>query len=78
MSADKLRSWWIGPCPIRGRVGEDSYLVEVKPGRTVPVHRSHIKEHMEDQFSQEKLQMFFFPRNKKILRPGLTSGRSKK
>lgn len=60
LSADKLRSWWVGPCPIKSRQGEHSYLVEVKPGRVIPVHRSQMKEHVENEFSGDQLRLFHF------------------
>ena len=60
LSADKLRSWWIGPCPVKGRVGENSYQIEVKPGRIIPVHRSQMKEHWDDPTAGEKLSLFHF------------------
>ena len=49
-TGDKLATYWIGPCVVRGRQGEHSYLVEVEPGRMHEVHRCHLKEHKEDPF----------------------------
>jgi Chromo (CHRromatin Organisation MOdifier) domain len=60
LSADKLRSWWIGPCPVTGRLGDMSYEVEIKPGSKVTLHRSQLKPHFVDEFSAEKLQEFHF------------------
>ena len=47
-TGEKLQTYWIGPCVVRGRQGEHSYLVEVEPGRMHEVHRCHLKEHKED------------------------------
>lgn len=45
---------------MKGREGESSYLVEIKPGRVISLHRSQLKPHFEDEFSGEKLKMFTF------------------
>ena len=42
-ATNKLLSWWIGPCPVKDRVGENSYIIEVKPGVEMDVHRQHMK-----------------------------------
>jgi hypothetical protein len=60
LSAEKLRSWWIGPCPVTARTGEMSYEVEIKPGSRVTFHRSQLKQHFEDEFSDEKLELHHF------------------
>ena len=60
LTADKLQSWWIGPCVIKSRVGKLSYEVEVKPGRCISLHRSQLKPHFEDEFADENLELFHF------------------
>ena len=47
-SGEKLESYWIGPCVVRERRGEHSYVVEVEPGRLQEAHRSQLKEHFDD------------------------------
>ena len=42
-ATNKLLSWWIGPCPVKDMVGENSYIIEVKPGVEMDVHRQHMK-----------------------------------
>jgi hypothetical protein len=71
LSADKLQSWWIGPCPIVTRVGEMSYEVEIKPGHVISLHRSQLKEHFDDDFASEKLEMFHFQPTKEEFDSGL-------
>ena len=60
LSAEKLRSWWIGPCVVTDRFGESSHEVEVKPGFRVSFHRSKMKPHFEDEFSDERLELHHF------------------
>jgi hypothetical protein len=45
---EKLETYWLGPCPVLERVGEQSYVVELEPGRRQHAHRSQLKEHRED------------------------------
>ena len=60
LSAEKLRSWWIGPCPITKRVSESSYELEISPGKFTTLHVSQLKPHFDNEFSAEKLEMFHF------------------
>jgi len=71
LSADKLQSWWVGPCPIVKRVGEMSYEVEIKPGHVISLHRSQMKQHFDDEFSSEKLEMFHFQPTKEDFDSGM-------
>ena len=59
LGVDKLLSWWIGPCPVLARQGEDSYVVEVKPGREQAIHASHMKVFREDEYSGRPTQLHF-------------------
>jgi hypothetical protein len=71
LSADKLQSWWIGPCPIVSRIGEMSYEVEIKPGHVISLHRSQMKQHFDDEFAGEKLEMFHFQPTKEEFDSGV-------
>jgi hypothetical protein len=57
-TGEKLESYWIGPSIVRQRVGEHSYMVEVAEGRVIPVHRSHLKPHVEDELLGEPVKLF--------------------
>ena len=48
-ATNKLFSWWIGPCPVLDRLGENSYLIEVKPGVKMSVHRQQLKVCLHDK-----------------------------
>ena len=48
-ATNKLLSWWIGPCPVLDRLGENSYLIEVKPGVKMTVHRQQLKICLHDK-----------------------------
>ena len=57
-TGEKLESYWVGPSVVRKRVGEHSYMVEVAEGRTVPVHRCHLKPHVEDELMGKPVRLF--------------------
>jgi hypothetical protein len=45
----KLDSKWIGPAKVIGRLGEDSYNVQLKPNMAFEVHAAHLKPFVTDQ-----------------------------
>ena len=57
---EKLETYWIGPCRVAERKGEHSYTVEVEPGRLQEAHRSQLKEHFEEEWSDRPLKMYHF------------------
>jgi hypothetical protein len=59
LGSDKMQSWWLGPCPVLRREGEDSYVVEIKPGKEFPVHATHLKPHILDQHVGKPVPLFF-------------------
>ena len=59
VTGDKLQSWWLGPCPVVSRVGQSSYVVEVRPGVHVPAHVSQLKLYLEE-VTGESLPLHFF------------------
>ena len=48
VTGDKMATWWLGPCPVLRRIGESSYLVEVRPGVSVATHITQLKEYLEE------------------------------
>lgn len=48
IGTNKLKSWWLGPCPIRQRLGDLTYEVEIKPGAFICVHRAQMKAFVHD------------------------------
>jgi hypothetical protein len=64
LSADKLRSWWVGPCKVTRQIGETSYEVEVSSGKFTTLHVSQLKPHWDNEFSEEKLELFHFTPSK--------------
>ena len=44
----KLSSWWLGPCPVLRRLGNNSYEIEVKPDSFITVHRGQLKAFVHD------------------------------
>ena len=59
-TGDKLDTEWVGPCTIVQRVGEHSYVVRTREGHQIDVHRCHLKEHVEDEYSGRPLALFHF------------------
>jgi hypothetical protein len=59
-TGEKLETYWIGPARVVERRGEHSYVVELEPGRMQEAHRSQLKEHVEDVFSDKPLRLFHF------------------
>jgi hypothetical protein len=57
-TGEKLETYWIGPSVVRQRVGEHSYMVEVAEGRTIPVHRCHLKPHVQDELLGKPVKLF--------------------
>ena len=57
---DKLDTWWIGPCKVTERLGEQSYTVMVKPNRTMEVHGSHMKEYVEDVMRGKPVELYHY------------------
>ena len=45
---EKLETYWLGPCPVQQRVGNNAYVVELEPGRHQHCHRSQLKDHVGD------------------------------
>eukprot|EP00667_Euglena_gracilis_P014314 EG_transcript_14814 len=64
-SGEKLDSRWIGPGIIKAREGERSYVIEIKPGMEMKVHRSFLKEYKEPEVFGEGVPLFFFKRTEK-------------
>jgi hypothetical protein len=57
---DKLAPRWRGPCKILQRVGQHSYLVEVREGRPIEAHRSALRPHYEDTNISDPFPLFYF------------------
>ena len=43
-TGDKLSSRWLGPATVDSRVGDSSYVIWVKPDKSMSVHRHFLKE----------------------------------
>lgn len=65
---NKLDSYWIGPCVVKERRSEHSYVLEVKPGHLQEAHRSQLKEHIRDEWSEKPLKLFHFRRTEPELK----------
>ena len=46
--ADKLDSWWVGPCTVEQRLGETTYMVQTGPSTRREVHASQLRPHHAD------------------------------
>ena len=58
-SGTKVDSRWLGPCLVKGRIGEESYEVEVKPGRQIHTTARFLKAWQENTFGGPSLPLFF-------------------
>ena len=61
VTGEKMASWWLGPCPVISRVGDSSYVVEVKPGVNTTAHVSQLKLYLEE-VTGESMPLHFFKR----------------
>jgi hypothetical protein len=59
-TGDKLATYWCGPCVIKRREGQHSYVVETRDGHEVDVHRCHLKRHVEDEYSSVPLPLYYY------------------
>jgi hypothetical protein len=55
-----LQSKWIGPCKISKRVGEGSYLVEVKPGIEHAAHDDQLRKYVLDEYAGTPKPFFYY------------------
>jgi hypothetical protein len=56
---DKLEPKWKGPGVVASRVGDHSYLIELRPGARQPAHRSQLKPHTEDVYAGEPFPLYY-------------------
>ena len=56
---DKLEPKMKGPCLIQKRVSQHGYVVEVAPGVLREAHRSQLRPHVADLFSETPLPLFY-------------------
>ena len=61
-TGDKLDSRWTGPCLVRGKEGEASYIIETEPGVLKKAHRSFLKPYIPDKFVGRPVDLFFHRR----------------
>ena len=66
----KLLSWWIGPCPLVGRVGERSYVVEIKRHTPMMVHAAQLKPFIPNPYRKNHYPLFKFQLSDKVSRGG--------
>ena len=45
---------------VRRRVGEHSYVVEIKEGVETEAHRSQLRPHIEDTYAAETFPLYYF------------------
>eukprot|EP00667_Euglena_gracilis_P000113 EG_transcript_113 len=64
-SGEKLDSRWVGPGVVKGREGERSYVIEMKPGVETKAHRSFLKEYREPQVEGKGVPLFYYKRTEK-------------
>ena len=62
----KLLSWWLGPCPLVGRVGERSYVVEVKRHKPMVVHAAQLKLFVPNPYRKTQYPLFHFQLSDKV------------
>jgi len=55
-----LQSKWIGPCRILRRVGEGSYIIEVKPGIEHHAHDDQLKKYILDVYAGTSKQFHYY------------------
>ena len=56
---DKLAPEWVGPCLVNKREGYHSYVVEVAPGVLREAHRTQLRPHVADLFSDNPFPLFY-------------------
>ena len=61
-SGEKLDSRWIGPGIIKGREGQNTYLVEIKEGKIMKAHYTFLKKYVEDEFNGKKIELYHHKR----------------
>jgi len=44
----KTKSWWCGPCEVKQRLGDHTYLVQVSAGHARECHVNQMKQHHAD------------------------------
>ena len=59
-SYGKLDTWWVGPCRVVERVGDQSYRVQVKPTSVMDVHASQMKLYTPDRIDEDRSVISFF------------------
>jgi hypothetical protein len=64
----KLLSWWIGPCPLVGRVGERTYVVEVKRHKAMVVHAAQLKPFVPNPYRTTHYPLWQFLLSDKVER----------
>ena len=57
---DKLEPTWKGPGIVLERVGNHSYVVEVKKGKRQDAHRSQLRPHVEDTYNGNPFPLHYF------------------
>jgi len=56
---DKLAPEWVGPCLIEKRLGAHSYVVEVAPGVLREAHRTQLRPHVADLYSDTPFPLHY-------------------
>ena len=57
---DKLEPRWKGPAVVLAREGQNSYVVQLKPGAHHKAHRSQLKHHVEDTYHGQPVPLYYF------------------
>lgn len=57
---DKFEPVWKDPGIVLQRVGNHSYVVEVKKGRKQEAHRSQLRPHIEDEYNGKPFPLYYF------------------
>ena len=57
---DKLEPMWLGPGRVTKREGEQSYVVEIAPGREQRAHRSQLRLHEDDVYAGKPFPLHYF------------------
>ena len=59
----QLNSKWLGPCKVLERVGQGSYVIEIKPGVSHPAHDDQLVPHITDTYAGKPLPLNYYQKN---------------
>ena len=63
----KLNMAWLGPAKVLARIGNSTYRVQIKPGRTQEVHLDQIKPHVADSITGRSYDLYHHQGGQEVL-----------